>query len=96
MLVQIDRIEYLHGNLFLHRDIKPDNFLIGSRPADSHVVYMVDMGLCKRYRDVKTKRHIPFRSNKKLTGTPRYASINTHNGAEQVLWSATLSPSLNA
>eukprot|EP00474_Spongospora_subterranea_P000959 CRZ01417.1 hypothetical protein [Spongospora subterranea] len=44
---------------------------------------MVDMGLCKKYRDVKSKRHIPYRSNKKLTGTPRYASINTHNGSEQ-------------
>lgn len=44
---------------------------------------MVDMGLCKRYRDVKTRRHIPFKTNKKLTGTPRYASINTHNGSEQ-------------
>jgi hypothetical protein len=44
---------------------------------------MVDMGLCKQYREPKTKRHIPYRLNKKLTGTPRYASIHTHNGEEQ-------------
>merc|ERR1712194_926464 len=64
----INRVEYLHTKNFLHRDIKPDNFLIG---------------LGKKYRDPKNQQHIPYRENKNLTGTARYASINTHLGIEQ-------------
>ena len=47
-----------------------------------HKVYLIDFGLAKRYlrRDGK---HIPYKDGKDLTGTARYASINTHAGVEQ-------------
>ncbi|KAL2342544.1 hypothetical protein Fmac_003829 [Flemingia macrophylla] len=78
----ITRIEYAHSKGFLHRDIKPDNFLMGlGRKANQ--VYIIDFGLAKRYRDSSTNRHIPYRENKNLTGTARYASCNTHLGIEQ-------------
>jgi serine/threonine protein kinase len=66
----------------LHRDIKPDNFLIGIG-RKKYMVYMIDLGLAKRYKDPKTGEHIPYRDNKNLTGTARYASVNTHIGIEQ-------------
>ncbi|XAR69300.1 Non-specific serine/threonine protein kinase [Bertholletia excelsa] len=78
----MSRIEYLHSKGYLHRDIKPDNFLMGlGRKANK--VYIIDFGLAKRYRDPTTNRHIAYRENKNLTGTARYASCNTHLGIEQ-------------
>ncbi|CAL1382929.1 unnamed protein product [Linum trigynum] len=78
----INRIEYMHSRGFLHRDIKPDNFLMGlGRKANQ--VYVIDYGLAKKYRDLQTHKHIPYRENKNLTGTARYASVNTHLGVEQ-------------
>ncbi|XP_031502101.1 casein kinase 1-like protein 10 isoform X4 [Nymphaea colorata] len=78
----INRIEYVHSRSFLHRDIKPDNFLMGlGRKANQ--VYIIDFGLAKKYRDLTTHKHIPYRENKNLTGTARYASVNTHLGVEQ-------------
>jgi casein kinase 1 epsilon len=46
-------------------------------------VYIIDYGLAKKYRDLQTHKHIPYRENKNLTGTARYASVNTHLGVEQ-------------
>ncbi|KAK8541547.1 hypothetical protein V6N13_137842 [Hibiscus sabdariffa] len=78
----ISRVEYMHSRSFLHRDIKPDNFLMGlGRKANQ--VYIIDYGLAKKYRDLQTHKHIPYRENKNLTGTARYASVNTHLGIEQ-------------
>ena len=48
-----------------------------------NLVYIIDFGLAKKYRDARTHQHITYRENKNLTGTARYASINTHLGIEQ-------------
>ncbi|XP_027189057.1 uncharacterized protein [Cicer arietinum] len=78
----LTRIEYLHSKGFLHRDIKPDNFLMGLGKKANQVC-MIDFGLSKGYRDPISYKHIPYRENKNLTGTARYASCNTHKGIEQ-------------
>jgi serine/threonine protein kinase len=80
LLQMIRRLEYIHSKNFIHRDIKPDNFLVGPPGRKANQVFIIDFGLAKKYRDVKTHKHIDYREHKSLTGTARYASISTHLG----------------
>jgi len=78
----ICRMEIIHTKCYIHRDIKPDNFLMG-RGTKRHMAFVIDFGLSKLYRDPRTLKHVPYKEGKNLTGTARYASINTHMGIEQ-------------
>jgi serine/threonine protein kinase len=78
----IERIKHIHDSNYVHRDIKPENFLVG-RDNKEKIIYIIDFGLAKRYRDEHTHIHIPLKENRNLTGTARYASVNAHNGLEQ-------------
>lgn len=78
----ISCVEYMHNKNFIHRDIKPDNFVMGIGPT-SNQVFMIDFGLSKKYRDQHTHIHIPYIEGKSLTGTARYASVGALRGVEQ-------------
>jgi serine/threonine protein kinase len=74
------RIEYIHSKGILHRDLKPENFLIGVGNR-KYLLHMIDFGISKVFQS--RGQHIQFVEGKNLTGTARYASINSHNGYEQ-------------
>ena len=78
----LERLQFIHDSGYLHRDLKPDNFLMGIYHSE-RVVFAVDLGLAKAYIDRRTGDHIAIAHGKTLTGTARYASINTHLGQEQ-------------
>ncbi len=73
-------LEYIHNKNVIHRDIKPENFLMGLDEFSKYL-YLTDFGLSKSY-DINsaTPRN---KESRKLTGTPRYASINALRGLEQ-------------
>ena len=76
----LERIEWIHKNDIIHRDIKPDNFLFGIK--DPRTIYLIDFGLSKKYRSKRTLKHIKYCYTRKIVGTARYTSINSLRGYE--------------
>lgn len=76
----LSRLEYVHTAGYLHRDLKPDNFLLGI--DDPRRIYLIDFGLATRYLTSEGS-HRPQLTGKSFVGTSRYASSRTHQGYSQ-------------
>jgi serine/threonine protein kinase len=74
----IKRIETLHNKYLLHRDIKPDNFMLGSNKQ----LYLIDFGLCKRYDHAGQHIEETCKPNKSIVGSVNFVSLNVHKGIE--------------
>lgn len=70
------RLAFIHDRGFLHSDVKPENFLLGTG-KQGNVLYIIDFGISRELED--TGRTVP-REGTRFLGTGRYASINSHMG----------------
>lgn len=75
----VELLKTIHEKGLVHRDIKPDNFLLGLN-SDSKRIFIIDFGFCKSY--LFDGKHVPQKRTHNLIGSRTYASINAHHCIE--------------
>ncbi|XP_059457850.1 casein kinase 1-like protein HD16 [Corylus avellana] len=78
----ISILEKIHSQGYVHGDVKPENFLLGTPgTTDEKKLFLVDLGLATRWRDNTTGLHVDYDQRPDVfRGTVRYASVHAHLG----------------
>ena len=76
----VDSLEFVHDQHFIHRDVKPDNLMIGRR-EHVHKIFLIDYGLAKKYSGHRRySSGYQYHVAHPLVGTARYCSVHAHLG----------------
>ncbi|XP_026442077.1 casein kinase 1-like protein HD16 isoform X1 [Papaver somniferum] len=78
----ISILEKMHSRGYVHGDVKPENFLLGTPGThEEKKLFLVDLGLATRWRDTSTGQHVEYDQRPDIfRGTVRYASAHAHLG----------------
>jgi serine/threonine protein kinase len=75
----------MHSCNFLHHDLKPNNIAMDVGQM-AGIVYLINFGILKQFRDPNTHMHIPYTNMHGLTEMAVFASIHSHMGWELGRW----------
>ncbi|KAK5968363.1 Asator [Trichostrongylus colubriformis] len=80
-------VKLVHDYGYVHRDIKPNNFVMGHRDdlERARIVHILDFGLARSYAAFKNGKWVARRArgSAEFRGTLRYCSPNVHEKKEQ-------------
>lgn len=79
----INLVRMFHNSGYIHRDLKPQNFVLQHTPSKYPEILLIDYGLAKEYINKERNEHAPYINGRSMKGTVRYTSIGTHLGVDQ-------------
>ncbi|KAL7668441.1 hypothetical protein ACOME3_000345 [Neoechinorhynchus agilis] len=79
----LERLKFVHEKSLVHRDLKPQNLVIGRKSHLKRKIYLIDFGLACYYRSTKTGKYFDYRDRGPALGTLRFMSRKAHRGATQ-------------